>query len=59
MLTRINNAEHLELVEKFKATVRNIFPILCFTPAETEAFIAEFDPEYDDNNYVYEDAESS
>lgn len=57
MLTRINNAEHPELVDKFKETVRNIFPILCFTPAETEAFIAKFGPEHDDNNYVYEDAQ--
>ncbi|MCB9151420.1 MAG: GNAT family N-acetyltransferase [Caldilineaceae bacterium] len=57
MLTHINSKEHPELVEKFKETVRNIFPILCFTPAETEAFIAEFDPEYDDNIYVYKDAQ--
>lgn len=52
----IGKDEYPEHLEQFKITVREIFPILCFTPEQIEAFLREFAPSYDDTVYYIENA---
>jgi ribosomal protein S18 acetylase RimI-like enzyme len=55
MIETINETQHPENPEKFKQAVRAIFPILCFTPEQTEAFIEEFEPKFDGRSSVIQD----
>lgn len=55
MIEIINEEEHPEYPERFKEAVRGIFPILCFTPEQTEAFIERFAPRFDGRSSVIQD----
>jgi len=57
MLLTINQDQHPNYLQKFKETVRFLFPILCFTPDETEAFLKEFEPQFDGKSCVVEDGQ--
>ena len=52
----IGKDEYPEHLEQFKITVGKLFPILCFTPEQIEAFFREFTPLYDDTVYSVENA---
>jgi len=52
----IEKDEYSEHLEQFQITVSEIFPILCFTPEQIEAFLREFAPLYDDTLYYIENA---
>jgi GNAT superfamily N-acetyltransferase len=52
----INPEQHADYRQKFKDAVRGLFPILCFTPEQTEAFIQEFEPQlFDDMSRIMVD----
>ena len=55
MLQTVNQDQHPDYPQKFKDAVRCLFPILCFTPDQTEAFIKEFEPQFDGENCMIED----
>ena len=55
MIETINKDEHPEYPEKFKDAVRELFPVLCFTPEQTEAFIESFAPRFDGRSSVVRD----
>ena len=55
MIETINKAEHPEFPARFKEAVRDVFPILCFTPEQTEAFIERFEPRFDGRSSVIRD----
>ena len=52
MLLTINQEQYSDYLQKFKDAVRSLFPILCFTPDETEAFIKAFAPQWDGKSCV-------
>lgn len=52
----IEQVEYLEHLKHFKITVNETFPILCFSSDQTEAFLKEFEPTYDDAIYSIENA---
>lgn len=55
MIETINETQHPEYPAKFREAVRDIFPILCFTPEQTEAFIERFEPKFDGRSSVVQD----
>ncbi|MEM7031953.1 MAG: GNAT family N-acetyltransferase [Chloroflexota bacterium] len=55
MLKIIDQKNDTDYVQQFKMAVRHMFPILCFTPEQTEAFIDESESQFDDNSGVFED----
>lgn len=55
MLQTINQQEHSDYPVKFRDAVRTILPILCFTPDQADAFINDFEPQFDGNSHVIED----
>jgi ribosomal protein S18 acetylase RimI-like enzyme len=57
LIETINKTQHPDYPEKFKETVREIFAILCFTREQTESFIQEFEPKFDDRSSVIRDTE--
>ncbi len=57
MIQTINQEQHPDYPQKFKDAVRNLFPILCYTPDETEAFIDEFEPQFDGKSAFFADAQ--
>ena len=54
MLLTINQDQHPDYPQKFKDAVHHLFPILCFTPDQTEAFIQELEPQFDGQSCVLE-----
>ena len=55
MIEISNKYEHSEFPAKFREAVRELFPILCFTPEQTEAFIERFEPRFDGRSSVLRD----
>jgi ribosomal protein S18 acetylase RimI-like enzyme len=55
MLVTINEKQHPDFPQKFREAVRYIFPILCYTPEQTEAFLNQFSSHFDGNSYMIED----
>lgn len=55
MLQIINQDQHPDYPQKFKDAVRSLFPILCFTPIETEAFLQACAPQFDGQSCVVKD----
>lgn len=54
MLLTINQDLHADYPQRFKDAVRYLFPILCFTPDQTEAFIKTYEPQFDGKSSVIE-----
>lgn len=57
MIGTITKAQHPEYPARFREAVREVFPILCFTPEQTEAFIERFEPKFDGSSSVLEDGQ--
>jgi ribosomal protein S18 acetylase RimI-like enzyme len=57
LIGTITKAQHPEYPARFREAVREVFPILCFTPEQTEAFIERFEPKFDGSSSVLEDGQ--
>jgi ribosomal protein S18 acetylase RimI-like enzyme len=55
VIETISQDQHQDYPRQFKEAVRQIFPILCFTPDQTEAFIKDFEPRFDGRSSVIKD----
>src|SRR5690348_7812106 len=55
MLQTIRQDQHPNYPQQFKETVRRLFPILCYTPDQIEAFLKEYEPQFDGKSCVVED----
>ena len=55
MLKIITHEQYPDYAREFNGAVRHLFPILGFTPAQTDAFIAAYEPQCDGKSCVIED----
>jgi GNAT superfamily N-acetyltransferase len=57
MLQTVSQNQHPNYPYEFKEAVRQLFPVLCYTPEQIEAFLKEYQPQFDGKNCVVEDGQ--
>ncbi len=57
MLQTVSQDQHPSYPQEFQAAVRQLFPVLCYTPEQTEAFLKEYESPFDGKSCVVEDAQ--
>ena len=57
MLQIVSQDQHPNYPHEFREAVRQLFPVLCYTPEQIEAFLKEYEPQFDGKSCVVEDGQ--